>query len=72
MATTRDPEFCCVTDECCGVRYFDGDGGIHVQPCKDPSLMGSDVGTVDANAGYGERIGQLTDERVAHSRPSTT
>ena len=34
VAGTRHPDFCCTADECCGVRYFDADGGVHVQPCR--------------------------------------
>jgi hypothetical protein len=26
-------DFCCTAANCCGVRYFDEDGGVHVQPC---------------------------------------
>jgi len=34
QAVTRDPDFCCTADRCCGVRYYDVDGGVHMQRCS--------------------------------------
>jgi hypothetical protein len=42
---TRVPDvtdFCCTAADCCGVRYFDEDGGVHVQPCG-PRMVGGHV-----------------------------
>jgi hypothetical protein len=40
-APTHYPDFCCTAGRCCGVRYYDIDGGVHLQRC---SLADADPG----------------------------
>ncbi len=37
---TRTRDFCCTSNDCCGTRYFDADGGVHMQPCTGGAHQG--------------------------------